>query len=186
VRKAIDEKTTDVVFLEKLRQYFENLFLKDEHGNLRVWTFYNNIDESFKRATDKVGVSLYIYQLLCQLPLLQALHLIPQYSRISPLNPALLPNDNSFNFDPLVFTEEKAKELNTRFQRDAYMYLVGAKQTRVSSFNLPPSLTISRSWIIPRSLTIPRSVWTLHQMRHAFGSPFQLKPGKSLSKPMVF
>ena len=48
------DKPADAVILEKLRNDFKNLFLNDEHGNPRVWTLFDNIDDAFERAKGQV------------------------------------------------------------------------------------------------------------------------------------
>ncbi|PCH36110.1 root hair defective 3 GTP-binding protein [Wolfiporia cocos MD-104 SS10] len=128
LRSKVDEQTTDAAFLTKLRAYFEERFRYDEHGVPRVWRPADDIDGLFKNARD------------------QTLELIPIYSKIQPIDPALdftLPSEEAdslsetdyFDFPAtrIIFTETKILDLMSRFRREADAYYVEAKRSTVSS-----------------------------------------------------
>lgn len=90
LRAKIDEQTADTVILGKLRAYFEERFRYDEHGVPRVWRPDDDIDGAFKKARDQV-CPFFLLQLICNSDglLAQTLELIPLYSKIEPVDPAL-------------------------------------------------------------------------------------------------
>lgn len=64
LRKRIDELTADPVMLTKLRDYFEERFRYDEKGVPRVWKPEDDMDGTFQRARDKVGVTTSAFETL--------------------------------------------------------------------------------------------------------------------------
>ncbi|EIM81307.1 protein SEY1 [Stereum hirsutum FP-91666 SS1] len=135
LRAKIDEQTADTVILGKLRAYFEERFRYDEHGVPRVWRPDDDIDGAFKKARD------------------QTLELIPLYSKIEPVDPALAykpppepvsteltspEEDFDFEASLTVYSESKALDLTNRFRRDADAYYVEAKRSTVSSIAQVP------------------------------------------------
>lgn len=133
LRSKVDEQTSDVSFLSKLRTHFEERFRYDEQGVPRVWKPEDDIDSAFKKAKD------------------QSLELIPLYAKIAPKDPSLqytlpssdalpiesLTSDNSEEFDfpatLIVFSETKAIDLGNKFRKDADAYYVEAKRSTVAS-----------------------------------------------------
>ncbi|KAG6891581.1 Dynamin-like GTPase that mediates homotypic ER fusion [Termitomyces sp. T32_za158] len=127
LRAKIDELTAEPVILSKLRAHFEERFRYDEEGVPRVWKPEDDIDSAFKKAKD------------------ETLELVPLYSKISPVDPAVefsLPSEQSdslsmedFDFPStlVIFTETKVLDLTSKFRKDADAYYVEAKRSTVAS-----------------------------------------------------
>ncbi|KAG6900781.1 Dynamin-like GTPase that mediates homotypic ER fusion [Termitomyces sp. T159_Od127] len=127
LRAKIDELTAEPVILSKLRAHFEERFRYDDEGVPRVWKPEDDIDSAFKKAKD------------------ETLELVPLYSKIAPVDPAVefsLPSEESdplsteeFDFPStlVIFTETKVLDLTNKFRKDADAYYVEAKRSTVAS-----------------------------------------------------
>ncbi|GAA5963085.1 hypothetical protein JCM3765_001764 [Sporobolomyces pararoseus] len=134
LRSKIDEHTSELALLTKLKGVFEDKFRYDNDGVPRVWKPEDDIDGIFKKARESV------------------LELIPLYASIKPVDPSnefVLPESSSqgestptsstdiepfdFNNSLEILSSSQQSTLSSRFKRESDAYYLEAKRSMVAS-----------------------------------------------------